>query len=120
MIVTLLSTLIYRVYGSTRNQPLLVAPATTYAAPLVRGYLANFHDTTKQRWCYLSSLWYTVKFLCFPIINIGITNQALIGWFVVWAALVSIPPGHGEQRNVIRMNLVRWDERRKAAAVRHV
>eukprot|EP00903_Cladosiphon_okamuranus_P020877 g19172.t1 len=32
--------------------------------------------------------------------------QALAGWFVVWAALVSIPPGHSEQRNVIRMNMV--------------
>lgn len=39
--------------------------------------------------------------------------QALAGWFVVWAALVSIPPGHSEQKNVIRMNVVRQGERRK-------
>ncbi|CAN0269731.1 unnamed protein product [Ectocarpus sp. 4 AP-2014] len=32
--------------------------------------------------------------------------QALAGWFVIWAALVSIPPGHSEQKNVIRMNMV--------------
>ncbi|CAM9529037.1 unnamed protein product [Ectocarpus fasciculatus] len=31
--------------------------------------------------------------------------QALAGWFVIWAALVSIPPGHTEQKNVIRMNM---------------
>lgn len=39
--------------------------------------------------------------------------QALAGWFVVWAALVSIPPGHSEQRNVIRMNMVRKEEERQ-------
>lgn len=37
--------------------------------------------------------------------------QALAWWFVIWAALVSIPPGHTEQKNVIRMNMVGGNER---------
>lgn len=30
---------------------------------------------------------------------------ALVGWAIVWAAVVSVPPGHSSQENVIRMNM---------------
>ena len=49
-------------------------------------------------------------------------QQALVGWFVVWAALVSIPPGHSAQKNVIMMNMVscgamRGDERKAQSSM---
>ena len=55
---------------------------------------------------------------CLRPINV---EQALVGWFVVWAALVSIPPGHSERKIVIMINMVsytRCGERLRARAVR--
>ena len=40
--------------------------------------------------------------------GVSIVEQALAGWAMVWAAVVSVPPGHSSQTNVIRMNMVRW------------
>lgn len=44
-------------------------------------------------------------FLC---AGVSVLDQALAGWAIVWAAVVSVPPGHSSQANVIRMNMVRW------------